>query len=76
MEKKKVKHSERIHEIFEGSPVCNVIHRLNLCGCGSHDEKKAEEEKEERIAQFTQYKEELSRELKRVEEHIASLKSE
>ena len=73
MEKKKVKHSEKIHEFFEGSPVCNVIHRLNLCGCGSHDEKKGAEE---RITQLTQYKEELSRELKRVEDHIASLKNE
>lgn len=76
MEKKKVKHSEKIHEFFEGSAVCNVIHRLNLCGCGSHEQKKGEEEKEQRIAHLTQYKEELSRELKRVEEHITSLKNE
>ena len=73
MEKKKVKHSEKIHEFFEGSAVCNVIHRLNLCGCGSHDEKKGAEES---IGQLAEYKEELSRELKRVEEYIAGLKNE
>lgn len=60
MEKKKVKHSEKIHEFFEGSPVCQVIHRLKLCGCGSHEEKKGEEEKEERIARLKEYKEELT----------------
>lgn len=76
MEKKKVKHLEKIHEIMEGSPVCELIHRLNLCGCGSHEKKKEDVEKEEIIAQLTQYKEELSRELQRVEEHIASLKNE
>jgi hypothetical protein len=76
MEKKKVRHSEKIHEFFEGSPVCTVIHRLNLCGCGSHEEKKGEEQKEGRIAQLTEYRKELSRELQRVEEHIASLKNE
>lgn len=76
MEKKKVKHSEKIHEIFEGSPVCQVIHRLKLCGCGSHEEKNEGEEKEERISQLGEYREELSRELQQVEERIASLKNE
>jgi hypothetical protein len=76
MEKKKVKHSEKIHEFFEGSPVCRTIHRLNLCGCGSHDEKKGEKQKQERIAQLAQYKEELSRELQQVEGRLASLKNE
>ena len=46
MEKKKVKHLEKIHEMLEGSPVCKFVHSMGLCDCGCHTEKKAEEEKE------------------------------
>ena len=76
MEKKKTKHLEKIHEMLEGSPVCEAIHRLKLCGCGSHEDQKEEEGKQEAIARLTEYKKELSRELQRVEQHIARLKSE
>ena len=76
MEKKKAKHLEKIHEMLEGSPVCEVIHRLKLCGCGSHEEKREEEGKVERIARLTEYKEELARELQRVEQRITRLKNE
>jgi hypothetical protein len=46
MEKKKVKHLEKIHEMLEGSPVCKMVHRMGLCDCGCHGEEKAEKEKE------------------------------
>ncbi|MGD8880551.1 MAG: hypothetical protein PVI82_01595 [Desulfobacterales bacterium] len=74
MEKKKTRHLEKIHEMLEDTPVCEVIHRLKLCGCGSHEGKKEEQGKQESIARLTEYKEELSRELQRVEQRITQLK--
>ena len=76
MEKKKTKHLEKIHEMLEGSPVCEAIHRLKLCGCGSHEDKKEEQGKQESIARLTEYKKELSRELQRVQQRITQLKNE
>jgi len=72
MKQKKVKHLEKIHEMLEGTPVCNVIHRLGICGCGSHEEepRKAEEE----MGMFEDYKRGLEDELKVVEKRLSDLR--
>ena len=73
MEKKKTTHFEKIHEMLEGSPVCEAKHRLKLCGCGSPEDKKEEQGKQESIARLTECKKELSRELQRVQQRITHL---
>jgi hypothetical protein len=45
MEKKKIMHPEKIHEFFEGTSICEFMHRHRLCGCQEHEGEKKEEEK-------------------------------